>query len=68
MCIEMRTNVVVDDLLMKKALKASGLKTKKAVIEQGLKLVISLKEQADIRSLRGKLSWEGDLNQMRKGR
>jgi hypothetical protein len=51
---------------MKKALNASGLKTKKAVIEHGLELVISLKNQRDIRSLRGKLSWQGDLDELRK--
>ena len=68
MCINMRTNVIIDDHLMRKALEASGLKTKKAVIEQGLRLVISLKEQAGIRSLRGKLTWEGDLDKMRETR
>jgi Arc/MetJ family transcription regulator len=62
----MRTNVVIDDHLMKKALNASGLKTKKAVIEHGLELVISLKNQRDIRSLRGKLSWQGNLDELRK--
>ncbi len=66
--VYMRTNVVIDDRLMKKALKSSGLKTKKAVIEKGLKLVISLKEQAGIKSLRGKLSWEGNLDESREER
>lgn len=64
----MRTNVVIDDDLIKKALDVSGLKTKKAVIEHGLELVISLKSQRDIRSLRGKLSWQGNLDELRKER
>jgi Arc/MetJ family transcription regulator len=64
----MRTNIVIDDHLMKKALDVSGLKTKKAVIEHGLELVISLKSQRDIRSLRGKLSWQGNLDELRRER
>ena len=64
----MRTNVVIDDLLITKALDVSGLKTKKAVIEHGLELVISLKRQRGIRSLRGKLSWQGNPDELRKER
>ena len=61
----MRTNIVIDDNLMKNALKASRLPTKKAAVEQGLKLLIKRSEQQDIRKLRGKVKWEGDLNEMR---
>jgi Arc/MetJ family transcription regulator len=61
----MRTNIVIDDELMANALKATGLETKKDVVEQGLKLLIKRKEQQAIRSLRGKLQWQGDLNEMR---
>ena len=61
----MRTNIVIDDELMAKALKATGLTTKKEVVEQGLKLLIRLKEQQSIRDLKGKLRWEGDLDEMR---
>ncbi|MGS2724522.1 type II toxin-antitoxin system VapB family antitoxin [Porticoccus sp. GXU_MW_L64] len=61
----MRTNIVIDDELMENALKASGLTTKKAVVEQGLRLLIKRKEQQGIRKLRGKLKWEGDLDEMR---
>ena len=61
----MRTNIVIDDELMENALKASGLSTKKAVVEQGLKLLIKRKQQQGIRKLRGKLKWEGDLDEMR---
>ena len=61
----MRTNIVIDDQLMKEALALSGLKTKKAVVEEALKLLIHFKHQANIRKLKGKLSWEGDLDEMR---
>lgn len=61
----MRTNIVIDDTLMKQALSISGYKTKKEVVEEGLKLLIAQRNQAKIRNLRGKLNWEGDLDQMR---
>ncbi len=64
----MRTNIVIDEKLMVNALKATGLKTKKDVVEQGLKLLIKRKEQQAIRSLRGKLQWQGDLDEMRGGK
>jgi len=60
-----RTNIVIDDDLMENALKASGLTTKKEVVEQGLSLLIKRKEQQGIRKLRGKVKWEGDLDEMR---
>ena len=62
----MRTNIVIDDQLMDDALKASGLHTKREAVEEGLKALIKLKEQADIRKLRGQLKWEGDLDEMRR--
>jgi Arc/MetJ family transcription regulator len=61
----MRTNVVINDALMRDALKTSGLRTKKDAIEEGLKLLVSLNRQKSIRKLRGKLNWEGDLQAMR---
>lgn len=61
----MRTNIVIDDELMSQALKATGLETKKDVVEQGLKLLVQRKQQQSIRSLRGKIKWEGDLDEMR---
>ncbi|MDJ0901836.1 MAG: type II toxin-antitoxin system VapB family antitoxin [Xenococcus sp. MO_188.B8] len=61
----MRTNIVIDDELMAKALKATGLTTKKEVVEQGLKLLIRRQEQQSIRDLKGKLRWEGDLDELR---
>ena len=62
----MRTNIVIDDQLMDDALKASGLHTKREAVEEGLKALIKLKPQADIRKLRGQLKWEGDLDEMRR--
>jgi Arc/MetJ family transcription regulator len=64
----MRTNVVIDDELMAAALESTGLKTKKAVIEEALRTLVQLKKQEQVRSLRGKLQWEGDLNTLREGR
>jgi Arc/MetJ family transcription regulator len=61
----MRTNIVIDDQLMDQAISLSGLETKKAVVEQALKLYVQLLQQAAIRELRGKLNWEGSLEQMR---
>ena len=63
--VNMRTNIVIDDNLMNDALKATGLKTKKEAVEQGLKLLVKRNKQRDIRKFRGKLSWEGDLDDMR---
>jgi Arc/MetJ family transcription regulator len=64
----MRTNIVIDNSLMQRAMKATGLSTKKAVAEEGLRLLIKVKGQEGIRRLRGKIEWEGDLGAMREGR
>lgn len=64
----MRTNIVIDDQLMDDALKATGLTTKKDAVELGLKLLIKQNKQQAIRKLRGKLKWEGDLDEMRGGK
>lgn len=61
----MRTNVVLDDDLVKSALSLSGIKTKKRVIEEGLKLLIRVNRQKKIKDFRGKLKWTGSLNKMR---
>lgn len=61
----MRTNIVIDDALMQDALRVTGLKTKREAVEQGLRTLLRLRQQADIRQLRGKLDWQGDLNAMR---
>lgn len=62
----MRTNIVIDDKLMEETLRATGLRTKREVVELGLKTLLQLKQQAEIQSLRGKITWEGDLNAMRR--
>ncbi len=61
----MRTNIIIDDDLMKEALEVSGIKTKKEAVEEGLKLLIIQQKQNAIRNFRGKLSWEGNLDMMR---
>ena len=61
----MRTNIVIDDQLMSDALKATGLHTKREAVELGLKLLVRQNKQQAIRKLRGKLTWEGDLDEMR---
>jgi Arc/MetJ family transcription regulator len=60
-----RTNIIIDDDLMAKAINASGCKTKKETVEEALKLLITMKNQTKIRKYRGKLNWEGDLEKMR---
>ena len=62
----MRTNIVIDDRLMDEAMKASGAQTKREAVEMGLKTLLKLSKQADIRALRGKLDWQGDLDAMRR--
>ena len=61
----MRTNIVIDDKLMSDALQVTGLKTKKEAVELGLKALIRLKKQEEIKKFKGKLKWEGDLDSMR---
>lgn len=61
----MRTNIVINDALMDDALKVTGLKTKKEAVELGLKTLIRLKQQEDIKALRGKLKWDANLEDMR---
>ncbi len=61
----MRTNIEIDDKLMNDVLKATGLKTKKEVVEMGLKTLIRLKKQERIRDFRGQLKWTGNLDDMR---
>ncbi|MEA3639741.1 MAG: type II toxin-antitoxin system VapB family antitoxin [Lamprobacter sp.] len=62
----MRTNIVIDDQLMERALIASGYQTKREAVEAGLRLLVRLKEQERIRAARGRLPWEGDLDAMRR--
>ena len=64
----MRTNIVIDDKLMAQALKASGARTKREAVELGLKMLLQLNRQSEVRSLRGQVKWEGDLEAMRTDR
>ena len=62
----MRTNIVIDDQLMAEAMQATGLKTKREAVELGLKTLLRLRRQEEIRAFRGKLAWDGDLDAMRR--
>ena len=62
----MRTTIDIDDELLAEALEASGCKTKKAAVEEGLRLLIRTRQQACLHKLRGKLRWEGSLDEMRR--
>jgi Arc/MetJ family transcription regulator len=61
----MRTNIVIDDKLMAEAMALSGSKSKRDAVEAGLKMLVQVKRQAEIRLLRGKIDWQGDLDAMR---
>ena len=62
----MRTNIVIDDKLMAETLRVTGLKTKREAVELGLRTLLALRKQSDIRRLRGKVDWVGNLGVMRR--
>ena len=64
----MRTNIDIDDRLMRQAMRSSSARTKRAVVEEALHLLIQTRDQGSVRRLRGKVSWEGDLSSSRLGR
>lgn len=64
----MRTNIDIDDRLMRQAMRRSGTRTKKATVEAGLKMLIDTHAQTAVRRLRGKVRWEGNLDESRRGR
>lgn len=64
----MRTNIVIDDKLMRDTLRATGARTKREVVELGLRTLLRLRQQEAIRGLRGKVDWQGDLEAMRRDR
>jgi Arc/MetJ family transcription regulator len=64
----MRTNIVIDDGLMRAALRASGLPTKRAAVEEGLRLLVDVNRQTELRRLRGRVKWEGNLRELRSTR
>ena len=64
----MRTNIVIDDRLMAETLRATGLRTKREAVEEGLRTLLRLSRQSELRKLRGKLKWRGNLDAMRTDR
>jgi len=66
MISDMRTNIVIDDDLMAEVLEVTGIKTKREAVEEGLKLLLRMSAQQEILKLRGKIHWEGDLDEMRR--
>jgi Arc/MetJ family transcription regulator len=62
----MRTNIVIDDDLMERALRLTGLKTKREVVELALQTLVRLRQQEQVKRFRGKLNWQGDLEAMRE--
>jgi len=64
----MRTNIVLDDELVRRAQELTGIRTKKGVVTAGLRLLVRLGEQKNLLELQGKIAWEGDLDAMREGR
>ena len=64
----MRTNIVIDEELMKRVLKLTGLRTKREAVDLGLRTLLQLRQQQEIRKFRGRLHWEGDLEAMRTDR
>lgn len=62
----MRTNVVVNDELMNRALRSGGYRTKKSTIEAGLRLLVQLNAQKKIKNLKGAIHWKGSLENMRR--
>ena len=64
----MRTNIDIDDSLMRQAIRHSGARTKKAAVEAGLRLLVETYAQQSIRQLKGKVRWKGNLEESRRGR
>jgi Arc/MetJ family transcription regulator len=62
----MKTNIEIDDKVMREAMRSAGAKTKRATVEAGLRLLIRLKRQEQIRHSRGKVEWEGNLEESRR--
>lgn len=64
----MRTNIVIDEELVRKAQRLTGIRTKRELVNTALRTLVRLNEQSSLRKLRGKLNWDGDLDEMREGR
>ncbi len=63
--IEMRTNIEIDDNLMRQAMPSGRTRTKRAAVEAGLRLLVQTRAQSSVRRLRGKIEWDGDLHRSR---
>ncbi len=63
-----RTNVVLDDNLVEDCIKATGIKTRKALIDHALKELLRHENQIKILDLKGNINWEGNLDEWRQGR
>jgi Arc/MetJ family transcription regulator len=66
MALPMRTNIEIDEKLMKQAQRLSGLKTKRAVVNAALQMFVRVQRQKGILKLAGKVHWHGDLDEMRR--
>lgn len=62
----MRTNIEIDDKLMREAMRSARTKTKRETVEAALRMLVRLKRQEGIRKLRGKIQWDGNLDEMRR--
>ena len=63
-----RTNIVMDETLVRQGLKATGLKTRRAIVQRALEELVRREKQMGLLALEGKISWTGDLNKMRRSR
>ncbi len=64
----MRTNIILDDDLIQRAKELTGIETKRGVVDEALRLLVLAYEQKEVQALRGKLTWEANLDTMREGR
>jgi Arc/MetJ family transcription regulator len=64
----MRTNIVLDDKLVEEGMAITGIKTKKELVNYALKSLIDRKKMYEILSLKGKVNWEGSIEEMRSNR
>ncbi|MEZ4658434.1 MAG: type II toxin-antitoxin system VapB family antitoxin [Caldilineaceae bacterium] len=64
----MRTNIVIDDKLMAEAMRLTGIKTKREVVEEALRILVRTSQQKNVLALRGQIQWDGNLDEMRQGR
>ena len=64
----MRTHIVIDEKLMRDAMRLTGIKTEREAVEMGLRTLLRLRQQSEIRQLRGQIDWKGDLDTLRVDR